>query len=160
MQIEEGAIISGKVTGLTDFGAFVELEGGKTGMIHISEVAPNYVKDIKEHLTVGQEVKVKVITVSPEGKISLSIRKLVEQQQPAAEREPRQPAQRPQRPRQERRSAPNVWNGQKSAPSTGEKQSFEDMMARFKQVSDEKMTDLKRADSKRGSMGYSRRGSK
>ena len=50
MQIEEGAIVSGKVTGLTDFGAFVELEGGKTGMIHISEVAPNYVKDIKEHL--------------------------------------------------------------------------------------------------------------
>lgn len=159
MQIEEGAIVSGKVTGLTDFGAFVELEGGKTGMIHISEVAPNYVKDIREHLSVGQEVKVKVITVSPEGKISLSIRKLSEQQ-PAAEREPRQPQQRPQRPRQERRSAPNVWNGQKSAPSTGEKQSFEDMMARFKQVSDEKMTDLKRADSKRGSMGYSRRGSK
>ena len=160
MQIEEGAILSGKVTGLTDFGAFVELEGGKTGMIHISEVAPNYVKDIREHLTVGQEVRVKVITVSPEGKISLSIRKLAEQQ-PAADKEPRQPAQqRPQRPRQERRSAPNVWNGQKSAPSTGEKQSFEDMMARFKQVRDEKMTDLKRADSKRGSMGYSRRGSK
>lgn len=158
MQIEEGAILSGKVTGLTDFGAFVELEGGKTGMIHISEVAPNYVKDIKEHLTVGQEVKVKVITVSPEGKISLSIKRLAEQQ--PAEKEPRQPQQRPQRPRQERRPAPNVWNGQKSAPSTGEKQSFEDMMARFKQVSDEKMTDLKRADSKRGSMGYSRRGSK
>ena len=55
MQIEEGAILSGKVTGLTDFGAFVELEGGKTGMIHISEVASNYVKDIREHLSVGQE---------------------------------------------------------------------------------------------------------
>lgn len=157
MQIEEGAILSGKVTGLTDFGAFVELEGGKTGMIHISEVAPNYVKDIKEHLAVGQEVKAKVISVSPEGKISLSIRKLNDQPK---EKEQRQPQQRPQRPRTERRPAPNVWNGQKSAPSTGEKQSFEDMMARFKQVSDEKMTDLKRADSKRGSMGYSRRGSK
>ena len=157
MQIEEGAIVSGKVTGLTDFGAFVELEGGKTGMIHISEVAANYVKDIKEHLTIGQEVKAKVISVSPEGKISLSIKKLVEQ--------PKVPAQKPQRPmkpRGERRPAPNVWNGQKSnAPGAGEKQSFEDMMARFKQVSDEKMTDLKRAsDSKRGSGGYSRRGAK
>ncbi len=154
MQIEEGAIISGKVTGLTDFGAFVELEGGKTGMIHISEVAANYVKDIKEHLTVGQEVKTKVISVSPEGKISLSIKKLIEQP-----KEPR--ASKPQRPR-ERRSAPNVWNGQKSnSPAAGEKQSFEDMMARFKQVSDEKMTDLKRAsDSKRGGGGYSRRGAK
>ncbi len=155
MQIEEGTILSGKVTGLTDFGAFVELEGGKTGMVHISEVASNYVKDIKDHLSVGQEVKTKVISISPEGKISLSIKRLEEQ--PKEQQRP----QRPQKPRGERR-APNVWNGQKSsAPAEGEKQSFEDMMARFKQVSDEKMTDLKRAsDSKRGSGGYSRRGTK
>ncbi len=153
MQIEEGAIVTGKVTGLTDFGAFVELEDGKTGMIHISEVAPNYVKDIKEHLKVGQEVKSKVISVSREGKISLSIKKLTE-----APKE-QNVQQRPQRPRPERRSSPPVWNGQKSsAPASGEKQSFEDMMARFKQVSDEKMTDLKRSDSKRGSVGYSRKG--
>lgn len=153
MQIEEGAIVGGKITGLTDFGAFVELEGGKTGMIHISEVASNYVKDIREHLTVGQEVKTKVISISPDGKISLSIRKLNEQ--PREQR-----PQRPQKPRGERR--PPVWNGQKSnAPAEGEKQSFEDMMARFKQISDEKMTDLKRAsDSKRGGGGYSRRGTK
>ncbi len=160
MQIEEGAILTGKVTGLTDFGAFVELEGGKTGMIHISEVAPNYEKDIKEHLTVGQEVKVKVITVSPEGKISLSIKRLSD----AAPKEKEQKQfnqQRPQKPRTETRSSPPVWNGQKSsAPAAGEKQSFEDMMARFKQISDEKMTDLKRTDSKRGSVGYSRRGQK
>lgn len=155
MQIEEGAIVTGKVTGLTDFGAFVELESGKTGMVHISEVASNYVKDIKEHLALGQEVKVKVISVSAEGKISLSIKRLEEQ--PKEQR-----PQRFQKPRGERRSAPNVWNGQKNnAPADGEKQSFEDMMARFKQVSDEKMTDLKRAsDSKRGSGGYSRRGAK
>ncbi len=155
MQFEEGAIVSGKVTGLTDFGAFLELEGGKTGMIHISEVASNYVKDIREHISVGQEVKAKIISVSPEGKISLSIRKLNDQ--PKEQQRP----QRPQKPRSERRPA-NVWNGQKSsAPAAGEKQSFEDMMARFKQVSDEKMTDLKRAsDSKRGSAGYSRRGAK
>ncbi len=155
MQIEEGAIVTGKVTGLTDFGAFVELESGKTGMVHISEVASNYVKDIKEHLALGQEVKVKVISVSAEGKISLSIKRLEEQ--PKEQR-----SQRFQKPRGERRSAPNVWNGQKNnAPADGEKQSFEDMMARFKQVSDEKMTDLKRAsDSKRGSGGYSRRGAK
>lgn len=154
MQIEEGAIVSGKVTGLTDFGAFVELEGGKTGMIHISEVAPNFIKDIREHLSVGQEVKSKVISISEDGKISLSIRKLIE---PAKD----QKNQRSARPRGDRRSSPNVWNGSKSnAPAAGEKQSFEDMMARFKQVSDEKMTDLKRAsDSKRGG-GYSRRGAK
>ena len=156
MQFEEGAIVSGKITGLTDFGAFVELEGGKTGMIHISEVASNYVKDIREHVRVGQEVKAKVISISPEGKISLSIRKLNDQPKEKEQR----PA-RPQKPRSERRPA-NVWNGQKSsAPPAGEKQSFEDMMARFKQIRDEKMTDLKRAsDSKRGSAGSSRRGAK
>ena len=48
MQIEQGSVVKGKVTGLTDFGAFVELEGGKTGMIHISEVSTSYVKDIRE----------------------------------------------------------------------------------------------------------------
>lgn len=156
MQIEEGAVVSGKVTGLTDFGAFVELEGGKTGMIHISEVAPNYVKDIKEHLSVGQEVTAKVIAVTPQGKISLSIKKLNEQ--PKEQR--RGGRSSGQKPRGERRSSPQVWNGQRSSAPTGEKQSFEDMMARFKQVSDEKMTDLKRTDSKRGSVGFSRRGQK
>lgn len=158
MQIEEGVIVSGKVTGLTDFGAFVELEDGKTGMVHISEVAPNYVKDIREHLAVGQEINAKVISVSPEGKISLSIRKLNEQPR---EKEQRQPQQRTQRPRQDRRPAPNVWNGQKSdSPASGEKMSLDDMIASFKKQSEEKQTALKRVDSKRGSMGYSRRGSK
>ena len=58
MQIEVGAIIEGKVTGLTNFGAFVTLEGNTTGMVHISEVSNTYVKDIKEHLSEGQQVKV------------------------------------------------------------------------------------------------------
>ncbi len=76
MQIEQGSVVKGKVTGLTDFGAFVELEGGKTGMIHISEVSTSYVKDIREHLQLNQEVTAKVISISPEGKIALSIKKL------------------------------------------------------------------------------------
>ena len=76
MQIEQGSVVKGKVTGLTDFGAFVELEGGKTGMIHISEVSMSYVKDIREHLQLNQEVTAKVISISPEGKIALSIKKL------------------------------------------------------------------------------------
>ena len=75
MQIETGTIVEGKVTGITDFGAFVELESGKSGMVHISEIASDYVKDIREHLKIGQQVKCKVLSISPEGKISLSIRK-------------------------------------------------------------------------------------
>src|SRR5690625_1491004 len=73
MSIEVGSKVQGKVTGITNFGAFVELEAGKTGLVHISEVADTYVKDINEHLSVGEEVEVKVIYVEKDGKIGLSI---------------------------------------------------------------------------------------
>ncbi|MBP1970376.1 S1 RNA binding domain protein [Virgibacillus natechei] len=75
MSIEVGSKLQGKVTGITNFGAFIELEEGKTGLVHISEVADSYVKDIHEHLSVGEEVTVKVINVEKDGKIGLSIKK-------------------------------------------------------------------------------------
>lgn len=76
MSIEVGSKVKGKVTGITNFGAFVELEESKkTGLVHISEVADSYVKDINEHLTVGDEITVKVINVEKDGKIGLSIKK-------------------------------------------------------------------------------------
>ena len=78
MSIEVGSKLQGKVTGITNFGAFVELEKGKTGLVHISEVADNYVKDINEHLSVGDTVEVKVINVEKDGKIGLSIKKAKE----------------------------------------------------------------------------------
>lgn len=160
MQIEVGTIVNGKITGITDFGAFLEFEGGKSGMIHISEVSTGFVKDIKEHLQVGQEVKAKVISISDAGKISLSIRKLESDQAPEKSQD-QKPEKKPQfQKNNQNRSAnnPRVWQGQKSSAPSGEKMSFEDMMASFKKQSDEKMSDLKRVDSKRGSAGYSRRG--
>ncbi|TMN22337.1 RNA-binding protein S1 [Lentibacillus cibarius] len=75
MSIEVGSKLQGKVTGITNFGAFVEIEEGKTGLVHISEVADNYVKDINEYLNVGDSVTVKVINVEKDGKIGLSIKK-------------------------------------------------------------------------------------
>jgi|SRR5690625_186025 len=75
MSIEVGSKLKGKVTGITNFGAFVELKKGTTGLVHISEVADNYVKDINDHLAVGDEIKVKVINVEKDGKIGLSIKK-------------------------------------------------------------------------------------
>lgn len=159
MQIVEGAIVIGKVTGLTDFGAFVELEGGKTGLIHISEVSSDYITDIKEHLKVGQEVKTKVISVSEDGKISLSIRKLEGKSSTKQKEEGSRKQETPKKNSAPRKNTPpNVWQGQKTSAPTSEKQLFEDMMAKFKQVSDEKMSDLKRTDAKRGSVGYSRKG--
>ena len=75
MQLAIGDILEGKVTGITKFGAFVELGEGKTGMVHISEVSTDYVEDISQYLKKDQVVKVKVINITDEGKISLSIKK-------------------------------------------------------------------------------------
>ncbi|MEG0449065.1 MAG: S1 domain-containing RNA-binding protein [Lysinibacillus sp.] len=141
MSIEVGSKVQGKVTGITNFGAFVELPDGKTGLVHISEVADNYVKDINEHLKVGDVVEVKVMNVEADGKIGLSIRKA----KPQAER-----PERPQRPRRENRS--NDRN-ERHQP----KENFEQKMARFLKDSDERLTTLKRAtESKRGGRGARR----
>lgn len=148
--VEIGAILEGKVTGLTNFGAFVSLPDNKTGMVHISEVSATYVNDIHDHLKEGQQVKVKVIDITPEGKISLSIKKAVDNPSDGAGQR-----EKPRRNGKPRASSSNVWKGTPEPKNDGP-MSFEDMMAKFKQVSDEKMTDLKRAtDGKRSS--YSRR---
>lgn len=140
--LEIGSIVDGKVTGLTGFGAFVSLPDGSSGMVHISEVSNAYVENIKDFLSEGQEVKVKVIGINDEGKISLSIKKAID---PPA---PRKGGKGGGSSR--RQQTANVWHGQ-NKQNSGD-MSFEDMMAHFKQVSDEKMTDLKRAgDSKHGS---------
>ena len=149
MQSLVGEIYEGKVTGLTTFGAFVKMSNGETGMVHISEVAAVYVKDINEHLTEGQDVKVKVLSISPEGKISLSIKQ--------TEAQPASTAIPPQRPRRPQ-TKPNVWQGQPQN-SSSEPTSFEDMMAKFKQVSDDKFSDLRRSNDSRYSQ-TSRRGNR
>lgn len=144
MQVEVGAILEGKVTGITKFGAFVELPGGKTGMVHISEVAQTYVKEIRDHVTENQMVKVKVLSISEEGKISLSMKKAVDPPPRHGHAAPR--AVSPGRP-----------GGFEWQPLSSESASFEDMMSKFKQTSDEKILDLKRSvDGKHG--GFSRRG--
>ncbi len=138
MSIEVGSKLQGKITGITNFGAFVELPGGSTGLVHISEVADSYVKDINEHLKVGEEVEVKVMNVGSDGKIGLSIRKA----KPESER-----PQRPSRPRPTSRPAQQV----------DRTESFEQKMAKFMKDSEERLTTLKRAtESKRGGRGARR----
>lgn len=140
MQLEVGSVVEGKVTGITKFGAFVELPGGKTGMVHISEVSSTYVKEITDHLSEGQAVKVKVLGVSDEGKVSLSIKKCQEEA-------PAQPVQQaPRRPFQRENRG---WQPKKTV--SPENMTFEDMMAKFKQTSEDKMSDLKRGNEVRRS---------
>lgn len=90
MLLEVGDIVKGKVTGITKFGVFVELEGGKTGMVHISEVASTYVREIKDYVEMGQEVSVKILNVGDDGKIGLSMKKAAEQKAPEKPVEPQQ----------------------------------------------------------------------
>lgn len=156
MALEVGNILEGKVSGITKFGAFIDLPDSKTGMVHISEVAPTFINEISDYVKVGQTVNVKVLAIN-DGKISLSIKQALpkEQQQkrpkPAKAKNSERPSRQPYKP------APPVtspgdfeWqSSRKSAPST-----FEDMMSRFKQTSEDKMSDLKRGESR----GYSRRG--
>ena len=143
MAIEVGSVVEGVVTGITNFGAFVELPEGKTGLIHTSEVADVYVGDVHDFLKAHDKVKVKVLTVDDRGKIGLSIKALQDKSSAAA------PARPPRPPRDMRRTAASRQIG---SPS------FEDKLSRFLKDSDERLTDLRRkTDSKRGGRG-SRRG--
>lgn len=165
MQLEVGAIVEGKVTGITKFGAFVELSDGRTGMVHISEIANTFVSEIRDHVTEGQTVKMKVLAIGEDGKISLSIKKADESQPrrqndggrrrfDGARRDTRQWKDRPSQPAPKRPTGDFDFQSNRSSDA-----SFEDMMTRFKQTSDEKISDLKRAmDGKHG--GFSRRGSR
>ena len=148
MQLQEGEILEGKVTGVKNFGAFVLLPDGTTGMVHISEVSNDYIQELSGVLTEGQMVKVKVVGVSADGKVSLSIKRA--QEQPAGA--PRQPRQ-PKPPRTGQADSGYVWQPKAAAPAAA---SFEDMMSRYKSQSEEKISDLKRVtEARRG--GYSRR---
>lgn len=132
MACNVGDILQGKVTSVTKFGAFVKLENNDVGMVHISEVASAFVKEIGEFVKEGQEVKVKVIRVDDKGKISLSMKQ----------------AQPPKKPQQYNRPATGgnrrPDNYEFKPKASGNNMSFEDMMSKFKQSSEEKMSDLKR----------------
>lgn len=145
MQLEIGKIYSGKVKNITQYGAFVDIDGGGTGMVHISEISNSFVNEIRDFLTENQEVKVKVIGINDAGKVSLSIKKALDNPKPQKNNQ-----SRPQNQKRDERSKPNVWEPKKqTAPS---EMSFEDMMNKFKQNSEEKMCELKRStDRKTGS---------
>ena len=142
MTIEIGSKVQGKVTGITKFGAFIGLPGNLTGLVHISEVADSYVKDVNDHLKVGDQIEVKVLS-EKDGKISLSIKK-------AIERPEGQPSSYSKRPtRQDDRS-----KDFRSKGNFKPKETFEDKMALFLKSSEENLSTLKRsAESKRGGRG-------
>lgn len=136
MSYEVGSVLEGKVTGITKFGVFVVLPDGKSGMVHISEVASTFVKEIRDHVSENQMVKVKIIGIDKNDKIALSMKRAVEEKKPVhAGNHP--PA--------------NVDWINKNKPTA---LSFEDKLNKFKQDSEERMSGLKRhIEGKRGSSG-------
>lgn len=136
MAIEIGSILEGKVTGIMNFGAFVSLPGGKSGLVHISEIANSFVKDVHEYLQVGQTVRVKVIDINDQGKINLSIKRALEEQKKEPDkRSPVPPVQAP--------SQPHMADlGEVSAPTAD--LSFEEKLKKFMQASDSKNADKRR----------------
>lgn len=132
MELAVGQIVEGKVTGITKFGAFVSLPNGKSGMVHISEVAHAYVNDIREHLTEGQTVKVKIIAME-DGKINLSIKRTLEQP-------PRQDRNGSGNARERR---PGGSGGQHRQAAPKAPQTFEDKLKQFMAESDSKISSIR-----------------
>ena len=141
MAFNVGEIVEGKITGITNFGLFLDLGDGKSGMVHISEVARNFVSDINEIFKVGDSVKAKILTISEDGKISLSIKRALE-----PEKTDSKPAKRERKTYEQ----PKVDSSFTWTPKKNEGGSFEEMMSRFKQTSDEKFSDLKRKNPDNG----------
>ncbi len=175
MQLEVGTILEGKVTGVLKFGAFVDLGNGKSGMVHISEVANTYVNDINEHLKEGQTVKVKIVSIAEDGKIALSIKKALPREERPRDSKPRPDFKKREAGNQNGGSRPPMPDKDKDAPqrpfrpapkkpvkkepvmditqaeyayepkSTVTDAGFEDMLAKFKSSSEDRMSTLKRS---------------
>jgi S1 RNA binding domain protein len=151
MAIEVGTKLEGKVTGITHFGAFVDLTGGVTGLVHISEIADSYVKDVHEHLKINDMVMVKVINVDKDGKIGLSIRQAVDK--PPELQQAQQPQQRGPRERGSGGGGGRPFNKQ-GGGGAGRSPSFDDKLTRFLKDSEERISNLKKStESKRGGRG-------
>ncbi|SCX78044.1 S1 domain-containing RNA-binding protein [Alkaliphilus peptidifermentans] len=135
MPLEVGNVVEGTVSGITNFGAFIDLGEGKTGLVHISEVANDYVKNINEYLKADQKVKVKVLAIEKDGKISLSIKQAI--------------------PPKKRVIKPVEYDWSRNE-ETGV--SFEDKLNRFLKDSDEKIQSIKsKSKSNRKSNGHAKR---
>lgn len=143
--IEIGGVYEGIVNSVTKFGAFISLEGKKSGLVHISEISDEYVKDINDVVKKGDRVKVKVIKIDDDGRISLSMKQVV--------RKKKEPEQKNAQQRRSPRPDSFDWSARKT-----EEMSFEDKLSKFRLESEEINRDRKRRMENKRSGGYSRKG--
>ena len=157
MELGVGAVVDGKVTGITKFGAFVALPEGRSGLVHISEIAYSYVNEVSDHLHEGQEVKVKIIGIDQSNRINLSIKQV----EPPPQRPPRQGGThqgggtRHGGGRPQQGGAPRPMGFVRQAPK--EPTDFEDRLKQFMQQSDSKLSELRYIEKKGGNRRGGRR---
>ena len=170
MGLEVGNVVEGVVNRITPFGAFVELEGGKNGLVHISEVADVYVRDVRDFLSEGDKVTAKIIKIDERGKIALSLKQMKKPDQSAAPSRGKNNNRGERADRNEHNEYANRSDrvdrndrydrydrGDKRPPRQQLSASFEDKLSKFMKESDEKLADWKRkTDSKRGGRGSRR----
>ena len=166
MALEVGSIVEGKVSGIVKFGAFVDLGEGKTGLVHISEIAHEYVEDVNEFLKVGDEVKVKIISIDNHNKFALSIKQAQSNPEHKKSYEKGNKSSEYKNFHHENNlSAKGTHAYRKSGNAQNFRSfqaerkreditSFEDKISKFLKESDERLLDLKRnVESKRGGRG-------
>ena len=166
MALEVGTFAEGIVSGITNFGAFITLPGNAVGLVHISEVADAYVRDVKDYLKEQDKVFVKIINVDAQGKIGLSIKqakteapagqedvkKTTDEDKPIARPVPRPAAQGTGRP-----ANPASRSAGFSPPRSALPETFEEKLSKFIKESDQKQQEFRRStDAKRGGRGTGR----
>ena len=149
MEISVGAILEGTIKSITKFGAFVSLPGGRSGLVHISEIAHSYVANVSDFLSEGQAVKVKVVSIDEAGRINLSIKKATP------------PPPRPQGSARDRQGRSDFRGGNRTfnAPHTREPRAagpsdFEARLKQFMQASDSRLSDLKLNEKRSSRRGH------
>ena len=155
MQIEKGEIIEGKITGITKYGAFVSITKEISGMIHISEISFEFIKDINERLKLNQTVKAVVIGVNDDGKLALSIKQIPKDIEPDKPAETGEIGETVETAVKSRVETPEEFA--KTNKNAGAQLNFEDMLNKFKRESDEKMSDLKSLEQRKGGTPTSKR---
>ena len=128
-KLEVGTIVSGKITGIAKFGAFVEIAPKKTGLVHISEISNDFVRDISDHLQEGQIVNVKILSISPSGKIELSVKQA---ETSGSEKDKTS----------QRGKSPDYRPFSRKSSQSAKTNNFEDMMAKFKKMSEDKLSGM------------------
>ena len=134
MPFTVGDIVTGRISGIAKFGAFVNLDGGKTGLIHISEISKDYVEHVEDYVKKGEEVRVKVLNIDNDGKIGLSLRQ----------------AQAPKKDEEKGFSEPEEWRNPRETADA----SFEDKLEKFLKESGERYDQLRFREGKKTGHRY------